>query len=106
MEQSEYEEALKKIEYDFEVAKRKLYIEYGLSKAKFKVGDIIKDRSCILLIDKIRVGILNRLPEPIYLGPELKKDLTPRKDGNRASIYGNDAELIKENITPSPYTHQ
>lgn len=73
-----------------------LYREFGLSQAKYKVGDTIKDSVRIILIDKITVSVSFNLPEPVYNGVELVKNLTPNKKGKRGAIYGNDGtELVK-----------
>jgi len=96
MEETEYNERMKKIETDYEQAKKNLYIEYGLSQSKYKKGDIIKDHRWAMLIDRITVSKTFGLPQPVYTGAELKKDLTPKANGNRVSIYGNEGiELIK-----------
>ena len=97
MEESEYNEKLKQIETDFELSKTNLYREYGLSQAKYKVGDIIKDHRWALSIDRITVNVMFGTVEPVYHGFELKKDLTKRKDCNRVTIYGNNGvELISK----------
>lgn len=102
MEETEYYERLKKIEKDYEDAKIKLYIDYGMSKVIFQKGDIIKSDSCALIIDKITVSKRFGLPEPVYHGFELKKDLTPRKDKNRTSIFGNgNAIKLSGNYKPA-----
>ena len=37
-------------------------------------------------------------PEPVYKGIELKKDLTPKKNGDMVAIYGNSGvELVRSN---------
>ena len=95
MEELEYNERLKQIETDYDNAKKKLYLDYAMSKVIFKKGDIIKDSRCFMLIDKITVSKSFGLPEPVYTGVELTKDLKPRKNGSRVSIFGNNAELIK-----------
>ena len=96
MEVLEYNQRLKKLEEDFEKAKRQLYHDYAMSQTIFKNGDIIKDERWILRIDKITSYMgFHSLPQPVYSGYELKKDLTPRKDRNRVSIHGNGAELVK-----------
>jgi len=96
MEVSQYNEKLKKITNDFEEAKKALYIEYGMSQAKFKVGDIVKDSSSIILINKITVSKGFNLPEPVYRGAELRKDLKPKVNGDRGAIFGNNnVELVK-----------
>ena len=96
MEEAEYNERLKKVEGDYDLAKRMLYRECGLSRAIYKNGDIIKDSNTTILIDKITVSISFGVPEPVYHGIELRKDLMPKKNGDRGSIYGNHlTELIK-----------
>ncbi|MES2592377.1 MAG: hypothetical protein V4608_10860 [Bacteroidota bacterium] len=103
MTELEYNEKLKIIETNYELAKKAVYLAYGMGQAKFKVGDIIKDHRWILLIDKITVSKSFGLPDPVYSGAELKKDLTLRKDGNRVSIYGNNCELL-QTVNPSLLT--
>ena len=96
MTEEEYKTKLKGIEDNFELSKRKLNYEYAMSTAIFKVGDIIGDSRWSLLIDRITVSAYSyELPKPVYHGLELRKDLSPRKDGSRVCIYGNDAKLIK-----------
>jgi hypothetical protein len=97
MEKEFYLQSLKLIEEDYQIAKIKLYYEYALANAKFKVGDTIRDERHAFVIDKIVVSIINNdEPKPVYHGFELKKDLTPRKDKNRVCIRGNNAELINK----------
>lgn len=70
--------------------------EYALSIALYKVGDIIKDSVSAIKVTKLRFDILFDEPKTVYEGVELRKDLTPRKDGSTRAIYGNDRiELIK-----------
>jgi len=95
MDKEIYKAKLKQIEKDFETSKYALYQEYALSNAKFKIGDTIKDGRWAFVIDKITTSKYFDLPEPVYHGFELKKDLTPKKSMERVTIYGNKAELIK-----------
>ncbi len=96
MEESEYTKRLAKIESDYEQEKKKLYLAYGLSQAKYKVGDIIKDHRGVILVDRVTVSKTLGLPETVYSGAELKKDFKPKANGSRLSIYGNHrAELLK-----------
>lgn len=99
MTKEEYKAKLKAIEEKFDNEKYALYREFALGNAKFKIGDTIKDERWVFTIDKITVSKLFDIPEPVYHGFELKKDLKPRKDLNRVTIYGNDAQLI--NIPPN-----
>ena len=94
MEKEVYLNTLKEIESDYRSKIINLNVEYALSNAKFKVGDTIKDERWALTIDKITTYKGYDLPVPVYHGFELKKDLTPKKNGYRVSIYGNEAELI------------
>lgn len=95
MEKEIYLENLKKIEKDAELAKNNLYREFVFTNKKFKIGDTIKDGRWAFTIDKITVYKTFDFPEPVYHGFELKKDLTPKKNGNRVTIYGNKAELLQ-----------
>lgn len=89
MTEQEYNERLQIIEDASNTAKKELYIEFGMSKAKFKTGDIITDETTILIVDKITVGKSIGLPYPIYHGYMLTKSLIQRKDNKRDCIYGN-----------------
>lgn len=89
-----YKKKLKDIQEEANKATRRLWEEYAMSNAKFKVGDIIKDHRWTLKVDRITTYVSFGLPEPVYHGAELKKDLTPKKNNNRGAIHGNDAELI------------
>lgn len=95
MTEQEYKKRLSAINEKYEADKKALYKEFALSNAKFKVGDIIKDSRGIIKIEIVTGGKLGDLPETVYKGRELKKDLTPRKDKNILFIWGNDVELIK-----------
>jgi len=96
MTEEDYHKKMEEIKARFETEKRRLYAEYGLSQSKFKIGDIIKDSRWAFKIDKITVSKIFDLPEPVYHGYELKKDLTPRKDLNRVTIHGNKCELVSK----------
>lgn len=95
MEEIEYLDKLKNIEKVAEKQKADLMIEFAMSNAKFKKGDIVKNHNYIILVDKITVSkvFMGSLPKAIYHGVALKKDLTPRKDGSRETIY-YEGELV------------
>ena len=97
MEKETYLKILQDIEDEAKSRREKLYKEYALSNAKFKIGETIRDSRWSFVIDKITTYKAYDFPVAVYHGFELKKDLTPRKDKNRVAIYGNDAELIKSN---------
>lgn len=99
MSEAELKEALRKIENDYEQAKKRVYIAYAFGNAKYKVGDIIKESTQTILVQKIKAYIgLSNTVQTVYEGIELKADLTPKKNGaiSSISIYsGYDIELIK-----------
>lgn len=77
--------------------KNALIQKYGLSKAKFKVGDIIRDGATTILVERITVSVMfggTSSPEPVYRGIELKKDLTPKKNGDIGVIYGSHQSIL------------
>ena len=94
MEITEYNLTLAAIERTYQMQKKQLYYQYGMSTAKFKIGDLIKEPRWALVVDTITVGKSFGLPEPIYHGFELTKNLQPRKDKGRVAIYGNECELV------------
>lgn len=96
MTEQEYTNKLREIKAQASKLEAELIREYAKSQIKFKVGDIISGTQGIMVIEKFGTYMGLGLPEPVYIGPELKKDLTPRKDGNVLSIYGNrHAKLVK-----------
>lgn len=100
MEELDYTNKSKQIYADYITSQKTLDIEFGLSKAKYKEGDVVRDSVRTILVDRITTfkGLNNSLPEPVYHGIALKKDLTPKKSGDRKSIYGNrNTELIITN---------
>lgn len=96
MTEQEYNQKLANIKKQAQKEEIALVKEYGLSLARFKVGDIIKDSRWVVLIESITVSRLFDMVQPVYNGLELKKDLTPRKDGNRVAIHDNNGiQLIR-----------
>ena len=84
-------------EFDFKIAeihekasnlKKELFVDYAHSNNSYKIGDIVKDHSSIIKIERITVtfGYLNKYPQCIYRGPRLKKDLKPYKSGEHDSV--------------------
>lgn len=100
MEEKEYKEKLMQIEVDYKKAKIDLHTQFALENAKFKKGDIIRDHRWTILVETISVAIpfMEKIPVAVYKGSVLKKDLTPKVNGDKSSIYGNEKslELIKQ----------
>lgn len=99
MEEKEYNEKLLQIEADYKKAKSDLHIQFAMANAEFKKGDIIRDHRWTILVESISVTIpfMEKLPVAVYKGSVLKKDLTPKVNGDKESLYGNGGiELVRE----------
>lgn len=95
MTKQEYKDGIATLEYEFEASKKRLMANYAQSQRKFKIGDIIRHHDTTIIVEGFST-YLAYSPMPIYVGKELKKDLTPKKSGNTEKIYGNcNVELIK-----------
>ena len=96
----EYKENLKHLNEKFNKDKRDLDTQYALSNKRFLKGDIIKNHNYTILIDEYKLGRdFNGIPYMVYYGLELKKDLTPKKNGSRGSIHDEEDDSI-ELLTP------
>ena len=78
----------------------KLMRDYAVSNARFKVGDILQDSTFTILVTHIKWGSRQGFtsseinPYAAYYGKILTKKLTPRKDGDTATLCDYD-ELTK-----------
>ncbi len=94
--EQDYVIRLKQIEVDFHNAKQELFKAYAMNNEIYKRGDIISAGDKTILIDTIGAYTGLGLPGPVYRGASLTKNLTPKKNGDRESIYGNEyTKLIK-----------
>lgn len=91
MELNEYKKKLSDLTAQFDHDKSQLAKEYAFSNNELKVGDTATDHIGTIMIEKISYttgNVWNNVsPECVYFGSELKKDLTPRKDGSKRKIY-------------------
>lgn len=90
MKDEDFNIRLKNIELNYNMQKQRLYEEYAKSKELFRPGDVISFLGTIILVDKVTWHKSYGMPEPVYQGLELKKDLVPKSKLPRAAIYGND----------------
>ena len=82
MNKEELKKVLKKLQEEYYLKIKDLKKTFALSNNPYKVGDIISDHIGTIKIESIGVyinGLNDGLPECTYHGPELKKDLTPKK---------------------------
>jgi len=89
MTEQEYNAKLDEINSTAERQRNLLIYEYAISQAIFKVGDIIGYRHTAILVSEIAAYSEYGLVMPTYEGLILKKDLTPRKNGEIGVIYGH-----------------
>lgn len=98
MEYQEYKDKLKGLELEFEQKKSKLIKEYVDANNPYKIGDKVTDhyQDVSIRIEKIKYHIsLYGTPCAVYYGSELKKDGTPKKNGNEACVYQCNLKTIK-----------
>ncbi len=99
MTEQEYYSELKQIEEDYKSSKMKLYEKFAKENRIYELGDIIKDHCKTILVEKFGVNKTFELPQPIYIGAELKKDLTPKKNQDTGYVYGNsNTQLLKRSL--------
>ncbi len=97
MDEQQYKSELDKLESEYITAKNRLHIKFAMAQVKFTVGDIITDGFVTIKVNKIRAHKSLGLPEPVYEGNALKKDLTPKAKNEQGAIYGNNrAQLVKK----------
>lgn len=95
MTKEEYDIKLKEMSQKHEFEMHGLYKEFAYGNAKYKVGDIVKDHKCVILVDKVTVSKFFGLPEAVYQGFELKKNLERKVNNARNSVYeSNRIDLI------------
>jgi hypothetical protein len=91
MELKDYELRLKEINERFEKEKRELAKDYAFANNPYKIGDIISDSVGSIKVDLIQHTIggtfIGKYPQCVYSGIELKKDLTPKKNGDRRKVF-------------------
>lgn len=94
MNEQEYLDKVADVNKRAEFEKRELKIKFAFSHQEYNVGDIINNGSLSIIIDRVQAGInfASDLPECVYGGFVLKKDLKPRKDKERGTIYQGDVK--------------
>lgn len=75
----EYKQKLEELEIEYKNKKNALGREFAMSNNPYKVGDILQDHYQIIRVDSISYSIIHGIPECVYYGTQLKKDLKPKK---------------------------
>ena len=85
----EYKIRMLEIERDAEQKKIQLMTECALSNNIIKIGDTFTDHIGTIKVEKIKIATNGneRLPECVYFGAMLRKDLTPFKSGEKRDAY-------------------
>jgi hypothetical protein len=78
---------LKEIETKADLEKLELIKKFCLLNNPYKIGDKITDLSGSIIIEKIKFSRYDMCC--VYFGSSLKKDGTPRKDGEKRNIIQN-----------------
>ena len=95
MTKEEMEKKIKDLETLHKKEKSKVYIEYALSNNPYKEGEVVEAHDVRIRIDSIKVSrTFSSTPECVYAGSRMKKDNTPYKSGERASVWQSSARLV------------
>ncbi len=94
-ELNDLNEKIKAITERSEKEINKLKRAYAVKHRRFCIGDILQERSAVILVDIILWSSCSSggAPFSVYYGYVLTKKLKPRKDGERRRLYGK--EVIK-----------
>ena len=89
MNVDEYKNKIKAIDDYASINKRNTDKEYALSNNPVKIGDIIRDHSCMIKVEAMRYTRYSSFgfPECVYSGPRLKKNKKPFVSGETEVVY-------------------
>ncbi len=87
MKKEEYLKSLDELTKEHSEKCRQLAISYAMANNPYKVGEVFQDHIGKIIIESIGVYVSQETPMCRYFGLELKKDGTPRKDGNKRLAY-------------------
>ena len=91
---SELNRKLSEIEAEYEKSKRIEFVKFCDANNPYKIGDTFTDHIGSIKVELIKYTFGNK-PCCVYFGTELKKDGTPRKDGNKRQAWQtNDIKQI------------
>lgn len=89
----EYKEKQKELKDEFYKKEQALDIEFAKANNLHKVGDIVTDHIGSIEVERISYGYsIDYIPCVIYIGTELKKDGTKKKNGSVRSVYSTNLQ--------------
>ena len=84
----EYKEKQKELKAEYRKKEQALDIEFAKANNPYKVGDIVTDHIGSINIERISYGYtFDSMPCAIYIGSELKKDGTEKKNNSVRNVY-------------------
>jgi hypothetical protein len=88
MTKQQYDEQMEQLKNEFNEKKKNVMRYYVAANNPYKIGDIVTDHIGTIKIEKITVGqAFSKYPCAVYFGIELKKNLEPKKSGNKRSVW-------------------
>jgi hypothetical protein len=96
MTTEEYKNRLKEIAKEKEAKEIQLTKEYVNANNPYKVGDIVEDHIGKILVEQITITYTfsSNLPCALYIGSELKKDNSKKKNGSKRNVYQTNLKNI------------
>jgi hypothetical protein len=89
MDLIEMNKRLELLESEYKEKKSKVYVEYCKANNPYKIGDVFTDHMGSILIEKIKFAVWGSNPCCTFIGIELKKDGTPKKNGSKREAWQN-----------------
>lgn len=90
MTKQQYNDKIKELKASYNISELYIVKEYAYANNPYKIGDVIRDHSHIIKIEKIkfcRASVGEEFPSCVYHGIELKKDLTPKKNQENTVMF-------------------
>lgn len=88
MDKITYNKKLQELNDEYQKAKNELAIQCATENNPYKIDDVITDHIGSIKISKMKAhsGFYS-IPEMMYFGVELKKDGTPKKNGDLRWVH-------------------
>lgn len=100
MTKEEYKQRTSELYNEYNNKRKELDIEFALSNNDVKIGDVVADNCCMIIVENIRVDTAwaGRLPCAYFEGTRITKKFIPYKSGERATVYNVKEHLKAENL--------